>query len=349
MASGSVHPFVSSFQNALYDFDAKRVTEVLKTYVSDDAQIRMTAPFGSMVGSTPLMANALEPLFSAWRDAERREYIQMRGSSDDGGDWIGSAGYYTGRFEKAWLDIPSTGHQAAMRFHEFFRLENDKVVEMQLMWDIPSVMMQASAWPMSPSLGLEWIAPAPSTQDGIDPDVSSSSHNAESLDLVLSMLTDLSRHPSEGGPEVMNLDRYWHEKMNWYGPAGVGTARGIKAFRDWHQIPFLAAMPDRGKDKEGTKSHFFAQGDYVAVTGWPNMKQTLSDGGWLGIPPTNKQITICSLDFWRVENGKIRENWVLFDLIDIYQQLGVDVFARMREFNKSRVGFDKNSGRAINA
>jgi hypothetical protein len=44
-----------------------------------------------------------------------------------------------------------------------------------------------------------------------------------------------------------------------------------------------------------------------------------------------------SLDFWRVEQGLIRENWVLVDLLDVYTQLGVDVFARLREFNKARV------------
>jgi len=45
-----------------------------------------------------------------------------------------------------------------------------------------------------------------------------------------------------------------------------------------------------------------------------------------------------SLDFWRVENGLIRENWVLVDLLDIYRQIGIDVFARLVEFNKARPG-----------
>ena len=44
-----------------------------------------------------------------------------------------------------------------------------------------------------------------------------------------------------------------------------------------------------------------------------------------------------SLDFWRVEGDLIRENWVLVDLLDVYAQLGVDVFARLREFNKARL------------
>ena len=82
--------------------------------------------------------------------------------------------------------------------------------------------------------------------------------------------------------------------------------------------------------------HFFGDGDYAAVTGWPDMIQTVTHGGWMGIAPAGKRITMKSLDFWRLEDGLIRENWVLVDLLDAYDQLGVDVFARLREFNKAR-------------
>jgi predicted ester cyclase len=124
--------------------------------------------------------------------------------------------------------------------------------------------------------------------------------------------------------------------MNWYGPAGIGTARGIEGFRNWHQIPFLNAMPDRGSHDHELDFHFFGEGEYVAVTGWPNMKQTITHGGWLGIAPTGQEISLRSLDFWRMDSGLIRENWVLVDLLDVYQQVGIDVFSRLREFNKAR-------------
>ena len=135
---------------------------------------------------------------------------------------------------------------------------------------------------------------------------------------IVEMLEYMKLHPSTGGPEVMEMERFWHPKMNWYGPAGIGTGRGIPGFRNWHQIPFLNGMPDRGKFKEEIVYHFFGDGDYAAVTGWPNMIQTISDDGWMGIAPSGKRIKMCSLDFWRIENGLIRENWVLVDLLDMY-------------------------------
>ena len=134
----------------------------------------------------------------------------------------------------------------------------------------------------------------------------------------------------------MQLQRFWHPRMNWYGPAGIGSARGTEGFRNWHQIPFLNAMPDRGSHDHELDFHFFGEGEYVAVTGWPNMKQTITHGGWLGIAPTGQEISLRSLDFWRMDSGLIRENWVLVDLLDVYQQVGIDVFARLREFNKAR-------------
>ena len=199
--------------------------------------------------------------------------------------------------------------------------------------DIPEMMMQARAWPMSPSLGVERLAMPPATNDGLVPAPRDESTSANSLRLVLDMLTGLGRH-AEGGVAAMQLDRYWHPRFNWYGPAGIGTSRGIRGFRQCHQIPFLNAMPDR-RALLGNGSHLFADGDYVGFTAWPGMAMTLSGDGWMGIAPANQTLTLRSLDFWRCEGTLIRENWVLVDLLDAYHQLNVDVLARMREFNQA--------------
>ncbi len=320
-------------RQALYDFDPEQVLVELKKVLIPDALVHLAFPFETMKGAEQFFDSAYSPLVKAIPDLERRETIVMAGSSDNGSHWVGFCGYYTGSFEQSWLDIPATGHQVSMRFHEFYRIENNKVIEIQAIWDIPEVMMQANAWPMVPSLGREWHVPAPATQDGLTIENLDDNHATRSLALVADMLNGLGKFAT-GGVEAMQLDKYWHKRCSWYGPSGIGTARSVQGFRNWHQIPFLNAMPNRTSDVE--QGYFFAEGEYVGFTAWPGMSMHISDGGWLGIAPANQKITMRSLDFWRCENGLIRENWVLVDLLHVYHQLGVDVLARMREFNKAR-------------
>jgi len=324
---------IGRLRSALYDLEKDNLLQVLESLCTPDCPIHWTTPFEDFTGPKEFYSTVFAPLIEAVPDLERRDFIVMAGPAEEG-NWVGCAGHYVGVFERPWLDIPPTYHPIAMRFHEFYRVEDDKIVEMQAVWDIPHVMMQADAWPMTPSLGIDWMAPAPAPQNGIITAARDEAQSKASLQLVVDMLAGLQKH-AEGGPEAMDLPAYWHPKMTWYGPAGIGTNRRISGFRNWHQIPFLKAMPNRGMNDK-VPSYFFADGDYVGETSWPGMRMTLSEDGWLGIPPVNKEITMRSLDFWRCENGLLRENWVLVDLLHVYSQLGVDVFSRMREMTVAR-------------
>ena len=324
---------VAPLQEAMVDFSDAQVRAALYEVLSEDAVVRLCHPFGDLSGPEEFFGVAYAPLLAAMPDLERRDMIVLAGRTSEGQDWVGMMGNYMGTFLAPFLDIPPTGHLAHMRYHEFYRLEDGKVTEVQAIWDIPELMMQAGAWPMAPQLGKFLATPAPMTQDGLI----ASGDGQAAMDHVIAMLTDLCKHPADPDPAVMKLEHYWHPKNNWYGPAGIGTNRGIDGFRHWHQIPFLRAMPDRKLDAMGDlMSHWVAEGNYVCETGWPNMRLTLSHDGWMGIAPAGKEVLLRSLDFWRVENGKIRENWVLVDLLDLYRQIGVDVFARLKEFNKAR-------------
>ena len=322
------------FRGALYDCESEKIAAQLKTVFAPDAQIHLASPIGDLRGADALYHTAYAPLLKALPDMERRDFIVIAGGHD-GQNWIGCGGHYLGTFEHPWLGIPATRQPVYMRYAEFFRYEDEQVVEMQAIWDIPQVMMQARAWPLAPSLGQEWMVPAPATLDGIPCSTADPAESQASRQLILSMLTTLGQHPMADGPEIMKLDQFWHPKMMWYGPAGIGSMRQISGFRDWHQIPFLKALPDRhGAVKQA--DIFFAEGGYVGTTGWPNMAMTVSGDGWLGIAPAHQEITMRSLDFWRIENGLIRENWVLIDLLHVYDQLGLDVFSRMKEITVDR-------------
>ncbi len=338
---------IAPLRAALYDFEPDAARRAFHDICTPDAIFRLSFPFETTQGVDAYFSKVYVPLAQALPDLERRDYIVMAGPTEQGGHWLGCGGYYTGTFLHPWLDIPPTGHIVHMRYHEFYRFEDGKIVEMQALWDLPEVMMQAHAWPMSPSLGREWHVPGPATADGIVASPYDTAQGPATCQHIVDMLEHMKRHPAQGGPEVMEMDRFWHPKMVWYGPAGIGSGRGIAGFRNWHQIPFLNGMPDRGQYVDEITYHFFGDRNYAAVTGWPNMYQTLSHGGWLGIAPPGKRVEMRSLDFWRLEDGRIRENWVLVDLLHLYDQIGVDVFARLREFNKARTGFDPETGRAL--
>jgi len=322
---------VAQLRDALYNYTADGVQSALKQTFHHQAKVFLSYPFESLDGCHGLYEKAFSPLAKAIPDLERRDTIVMAGTTDKNKHWVGCCGYYTGTFVYPWLDIPPSGHHVAMRFHEFYRIENAKIVEMQALWDIPEVMMQANAWPMTPSLGREWQVPGPAPQNGLVPSPVDTERTATSLKIVLDMVLDLGKY-AVGGVAAMRLPNHWHPRFSWYGPAGLGSCRGITGFRNRHQIPFLNAMPNRTNLLD--KGNLFADGDFVAFTAWPGMRAKVTEDGWLGIAPSGKEITMRSLDFWRCERGVIRENWVLVDILDIYKQLGVDVFVRLREMNK---------------
>jgi len=322
---------VGNLRAALYDCEATALRGQLGEVFAPDAEIHLAFPFEDLEGPGGLYEQAYRPLLEAMPDLERRDFILMAGSANET-SWVGCAGHYMGVFEQPWLDIPPTQHAVAMRYHEFFRIVEDQIVEMQALWDIPQVMMQADAWPMTPSLGVEWVIPGPARQDGILAGPYDQARAEASVQLVLDMVMGLRRSPQ--GFEAMCMEDYWHPKMNWYGPAGIGTTRRLSGFQNWHQFPFLRAMPDRYAILDN--GFMFGDRDYVGFTAWPGMRMTLSGDGWLGIPPAGQKLTMRSLDFWRSENGLLRENWVLVDLLSVYDQLGVDVFARMREVTHAR-------------
>ena len=326
---------INVLREALYDLEPARLLERLNAVFAPDCEIHLAHPFEDLAGLAELVERAYLPLIQAIPDLERRDFIVMAGHSPGhwSGDWVGCGGHYMGVFEAPWLDIPPTQHLVAMRYHEFFRFVDGIVVEMQALWDIPALMMQAGAWPLSPSLAPDWAAiPGPASNDGIISARYDQAKAAASVTLVMDMLKALRNSPE--GVEAMQLERYWHPKMMWYGPTGIGSMRRISGFRHWHQTPFLKAMPDRFAFLE--KGVMFGDDDYVGFTAWPGGRSTLVGDGWLGIAPAGQELTRRSLDFWRCENGLVRENWVLVDLLHIYDQLGVDVFERMREMTVAR-------------
>lgn len=134
----------------------------------------------------------------------------------------------------------------------------------------------------------------------------------DSKQVILNMVKALNEHVIDG------QEAYWAEGSSWNGPAGAGIKRSLKHFQEGWQRPFLKAFPDKRANDEVV----IAEGDWVAAMGHVSATH---GGEFMGAEGTGKAIKLKYMDFWRVENGKIAENYVLLDIIDFFRQIGVDL------------------------
>jgi hypothetical protein len=193
-------------------------------------------------------------------------------------------------------------------------------------------MEQAGVNLLPPSRGSDSPVPGPDSKDGIllGEQIDAEHEKSEkSAQLVAEMIADLMRFdPALKDYSIMRHERCWHADMKWYGPAGIGTTFGIDGFIEHHQRPFLTAFADRAAGDNHVARP--ADGNYVASTGWPSVRATHTGAGWLGQPATNRKISMRVMDFWRRDGAKFAENWVLIDIPELLLQMGVDLFAQIR-------------------
>ena len=64
-------------------------------------------------------------------------------------------------------------------------------------------------------------------------------------------------------------------------------------------------------------------GEWAAAFG---RQEATHSGTFLGIAATGKRVEIRYMDFWKVVDGKIVDNWVNVDFAHVAAQLGVDLF-----------------------
>ena len=147
---------------------------------------------------------------------------------------------------------------------------------------------------------------------------------------VLTRDTDLSkteatRRVIEGMVDGLNdhqidgISTFFNDGFRWKGNQGCGTKTGLKEFQDNWQRPFQAAFSDKVCIDEAR----LYMGEWAAAFG---RQEATHSGTFLGIPATGKRVEIRYMDFWKVVDGKIIDNWVNVDFAHVAAQLGVDLF-----------------------
>ena len=293
--------------------------------LTDGHTIDAFHPIDNGVGVDFVESRLLAPLAAAFPNYEVRPDIAMRGRFK-GGDWTASSGHICGRFIAPLFGIPATLRVAYLRFGCFQRWTTGRVTETILILDLPSLMIQAGVWPLAIPLGPDLMAPPPSGGGALWPQ----GDGAASLAIVEGMIGGLMKF--DGSLKTMNMRDFFAEDFWWFGPAPIGTFRGFPDYERGHATPFLTAFPDR---VGGNHRARFGNGDYVASTGWPSISATHKANGWLGTVANDTPVTMRVMDFWHAAPdelgaGKLDENWVMIDIPDVLNQIGIDVFAAMQ-------------------
>ncbi|MDE0841034.1 MAG: ester cyclase [Porticoccaceae bacterium] len=136
---------------------------------------------------------------------------------------------------------------------------------------------------------------------------------SETLSVIEAMVDGLNDH------DIDDMGRFFNQAFRWIGNAGCGHKVGLQEFQDNWQRPFQAAFSDKVCIDEARVT----QGEWCAAFG---RQEAVHSGVFMGIQPTHKKVEIRYMDFWKVVDGKINDNWVMVDFPSIMQQLGVDPF-----------------------
>jgi predicted ester cyclase len=137
--------------------------------------------------------------------------------------------------------------------------------------------------------------------------------------------TDATRAVIEGMVDGLNdhrigdIGEFFAASFNWFGNQGCGTKHGLQQFQDNWQKPFQAAF----KDKVCVDEARLYMGEWAAAFG---RQEATHAGDFMGIPASGKRVEIRYMDFWKVVDGRITDNWVMVDFPHVMAQLGVDAF-----------------------
>ena len=139
------------------------------------------------------------------------------------------------------------------------------------------------------------------------------SKTEETMSVINAMVDGLNDH------DIDHMDRFFSQSFRWIGNAGCGFKNSLKEFQDNWQRPFQAAFSDKVCFDEAR----ITQGEWCAAFG---RQEAIHSGPFMGVEPTGKRVEIRYMDFWKVVDGKIIDNYVMVDFPYVMKQLGIDAF-----------------------
>ncbi|NBN96093.1 MAG: hypothetical protein EBT17_00090 [Actinobacteria bacterium] len=286
---------------------------------------RVSAPFEASRGVRAWQGGIAGPITSAISDSVFTTAMRLDSEVIEGRWQSASWGTLKGNFAAPLCGLRPSHSTVELRIGLVADVVDERLDRCTVMVDLLDLAVQTGQLLTAAPLGVAERWPLPK----VDP---SAGKSAETLEVVRAMQSDL--HDDASTREQMLTAahlRHWESDFIWAGPGGIGVTEASQGFVDHHQLPFRRAFPDRvgggalpPGDNSGSTGHFvkFAQGAWAVTGGWPSVKATHTGNGWLGLPASNKPVTLRVFDFYEVTNYKITTNWVFIDIVDFLTSIG---------------------------
>ncbi len=316
---------------AHYDALAKAtpatVASVLAERTSPDWHWRGMHPFYEQRGAAAVAESFWAPLLTSMTKVQRRQdiFIAGRNEIDDFQSvWVISMGHLLGLFDAPFLGIKPNRRIAMLRYAEFNKVVDGKIVETAMFCDLIHLMNQAGQYPLPPQTGMHLVQPGPATHDGLLFDDADPAESDKTLANINAMIGDINAHQKYATPQE-ELARCWHDDMLWWGPDGIGATYTIDRYVEQHQRPFRTQIKDRVYNGHVCR---LAEGNFGGFFGWANLSVT-NAGGYLGMP-TGGRTEMRVVDMYRRDGDKLAENWIFIDILHFLHLQGLDVLGRMK-------------------
>ncbi|CAE7624521.1 styx-b [Symbiodinium pilosum] len=225
------------------------------------------------------------------------------------------------RWSQELFGIPAQNTWVYFRVTDFYLLRRTESGQGLLSWNLMMIdwadLFRQVGRPVLPPAALpEGLVLTAAANDGVPAPLSVMVVGRNSTEAKLAAEAALD--------EWVNSERsgkWIHDDLTFYGPGGIGraTSRVIKPFRE--------AFADRSVEKD----MLFCEGNYCAACGKLWGKHV---GTWVGQTASEKHLFLRFGMHWRMENGKVREGWAVFDFPGLLKQLGKDFFEIARRPNQ---------------
>jgi hypothetical protein len=321
---------VLDFYNLLQKCKINEIQEILFNHCSEDLIWRGFHPFNEIKGIKNLSRKFWQPLRKSFSRLQRRMDIFIAGNnviSNDKETWVVSMGHLMGLFDNPWIGIKPTNKIAMLRYCEFSKIENNKISEVAMFFDIPHLMLQAGLNPFLKETGISLIQPGPLTHDGLMFGRQNIAKGKKTKKIIENMIDDVKTWKSTNRDSLIKeLYNSWNEDMIWWGPTGIGATYTIERYAEQHAGPFRKIFINRTFNGHLCR---VSEGMYGGFFGWPNLTLTPSKA-FMGITVVPKPSEMRVIDMYRREGDKLTENWVFIDLLHFWKILGVDILKSLK-------------------